>query len=56
MIWFLAFFIALMEFRIEVEEVEFIDKLRKNLSGNTIPILYVYTQAVRQSAINGMKE
>ena len=42
--------------RIEDEEVEFLDELRKSLVGNTIPILYVYTQAVRQSAINGMKE
>jgi len=42
--------------RIEDEEVEFLDNLRKSLEGNTIPILYVYTQAVRQSAINGMKE
>lgn len=42
--------------RIEDEEVEFLDELRKSLEGNTIPILYVYTQAVRQSAINGMKE
>ena len=42
--------------RIEDEEVQFLDKLRKSLEGNTIPILYVYTQAVRQSAINGMKE
>jgi len=42
--------------RIEDEEVEFLDELRKSLKGNYIPILYVYTQAVRQSAINGMKE
>ena len=42
--------------RIEDEEVEFLDELRKSLKGNEIPILYVYTQAVRQSAINGMKE
>ena len=43
-------------FRIEDEEVQFLDELRKSLEGNSIPILYVYTQAVRQSAINGMKE
>ena len=42
--------------RIEDEEVQFLDELRKSLEGNSIPILYVYTQAVRQSAINGMKE
>ena len=42
--------------RIEDEEVEFLDELRKSLKGNEIPILYVYTQAIRQSAINGMKE
>ncbi len=42
--------------RIEDEEVEFLDELRKSLVGNSIPILYVYTQAVRQSAINGMKK
>ena len=42
--------------RIEDEEVEFLDELINSLEGNNIPFLYVYTQAVRQSAIDGMKE
>ena len=54
MIWFLVFFIVTGT-RIEDEEVEFLDELRKSLEGNSIPILYIYTQAVRQSAIDGMK-
>ena len=42
--------------RIEEEEIEFLDQLRNSLKGNSIPILYIYTQAVRQSAIDEMKK
>ena len=32
------------------------DQLRNSLEGNCIPILYIYTQAVRQFAINEMRK
>ena len=49
-------FYCFTESRIDDEEIEFLNELRNSWKGNIIPILYVYTQAVRQSAINGMRE